>query len=132
MNYNQALPIMAETEIITEGSRFFTLVPMKVLCNAVFERSNSSSFNHFRHPQLVTVPPDEVFTIDGVLDDEVDCDFDRHDALCEHFVPAHVRNASCTMTFVTCEFVAARVDIIKLCEHIGFEEHPPEYDGPIV
>lgn len=123
---------MHKQDIIKEGSRFFTLVPMKILCNAVMERTDVYNAHQFRHPEMVEIPQDYLFTIDGVLDDEIYCDFDEHDRLCEMFVPAHVRENTGTLVFITCEFVAARTNVIKLCEHVGFEENPPDYNGPII
>jgi hypothetical protein len=123
---------MPEPNIIREGSRFIALVNMKLLCNIIMERADANYSHQFKHPELVSIPEGEIFTVDAVLDQEVFCDFDEHDHLCEKFVPAHIRHNSGTMTFITCEFVATRTDIIKLCEHIGFEKHPPDYPGPII
>lgn len=120
---------MLEDNLIYEGARLVLLVPMNVHCHVIFEHSNVFRISSVAHTQPAVVPEGEIFTIDSILDDEIECDFDNHDALCERFVPERVREHSGTLEFLTCRFFATRADIRKRCEYIGQDAYADEDDG---
>ena len=119
---------MLEEKYIYEGARFVLLVPMDVLCHVVFEHSNVFGMSNVAHPEKVEVPEGETFTIDTILEDNIECNFDNHDELCEHFVPEHVRKQSGTLVFSTCRFFSERNHIRRRCEYIGQDKYADE-DG---
>ena len=121
---------MLEDNLIYEGARFVLLVPMKMLCHVIFEHSNMiHRMPSISDPNWVEVPEGETFTIDGILDGEVECDFDNHDALCERFVPENIRLQRGTLVFDTCRFFVGRTDVRKFCEYIGQDKFADEDMG---